>query len=188
MTVRAECLARLGKGKQLEIGEGVDGGHDKATREDKAEYSSARDLSWKSTETAVDGSKAKADHTESAAISKQLVVKTESSKILLPFVHAIMDVHILEQFVPPQFKMYDGTIDPVDHVKAFTNAIAFRTGSNAIWCRAFSLSLEGEALKWFNSLPHNSIENFEGLWHMVNRQFASSSAQDTTIFDLVNLK
>ncbi|XP_047179657.1 uncharacterized protein LOC124846442 [Vigna umbellata] len=88
-----------------------------------------------------------------------------------------MDVHISEQFVPPQFKIYDGTIDPEAHIKTFTNTMAFRTGNDAIWCRAFSLSLEGEALEWFNSLPPNAIENFAGLQHMFNRQFASSSTQ-----------
>lgn len=74
-----------------------------------------------------------------------------------------MDVHISEQFVPPQFMIYDGMTDPEAHIKTFTNVMAFRTGSDAIWCRAFSLSLEGEALEWFNSLPPNSIENFEGM-------------------------
>ncbi|XP_014523581.1 uncharacterized protein LOC106779884 [Vigna radiata var. radiata] len=84
--------------------------------------------------------------------------------------------------------MYDDTTDPEAHVKTFTNAIAFQTGSDAIWCRAFSLSLEGEALEWFNSLPPNSIKNFEGLRRMFGRQFSSSNTQDTSIFYLVNLK
>ncbi|XP_017423461.2 uncharacterized protein LOC108332655 [Vigna angularis] len=66
--------------------------------------------------------------------------------------------------------------------------MAFRTGNDAIWCRAFSLSLEGEALEWFNSLPPNSIENFAGLQRLFNQQFASSSTQDLTVFELVTLK
>ncbi|XP_047178016.1 uncharacterized protein LOC124845034 [Vigna umbellata] len=66
--------------------------------------------------------------------------------------------------------------------------MAFRTGNDAIWCQAFSLSPEGVALEWFNSLPPNSIKNFGGLQRMFNRQFASSSTQDLTIFELVNLR
>lgn len=56
-----------------------------------------------------------------------------------------------------------------------------------IWCRAFSLSLEGEALEWFNSFPPNSIESFKGLKVMFGKQFASSRSQDLTVFELLNL-
>ncbi|XP_017428687.1 uncharacterized protein LOC108336732 [Vigna angularis] len=99
-----------------------------------------------------------------------------------------MDVQISEQFVPPQFKIYDGTTDPEAHIKTFSNTMAFRTGNDAIWCRAFSLSLEGEALEWFNSLPPNFIENFAGFQRMFSHKFAGSSTQDLTIFELVTLK
>ncbi|XP_047178625.1 uncharacterized protein LOC124845556 [Vigna umbellata] len=71
-----------------------------------------------------------------------------------------MDIQISEQFVPPQFKIYDGTTDQEANIKTFSNKMAFRTDNNAIWCRAFSLSLEEEALH----------------------------TQDLTIFDLVTLK
>ncbi|XP_017434434.1 uncharacterized protein LOC108341251 [Vigna angularis] len=118
-----------------------------------------------------------------------MVVKPEpSSTLLLPFAQNIMDVQISEQFIAPQFKMYDGTTDPESHIKTFSNAMAFRTGNDAIWCRAFSLSLEDEALEWFNTLPPNSIENFAGLKQLFIRQFAVNSTQDLTVFELVTLK
>ncbi|XP_014490820.1 uncharacterized protein LOC106753514 [Vigna radiata var. radiata] len=66
--------------------------------------------------------------------------------------------------------------------------MAFRTGCDAIWCRAFSLSLEGEALKWFDSLPNGTIENFKSLSNMFKSQFAACRVQDATIVDLMNLK
>ncbi|XP_014490333.1 uncharacterized protein LOC106753058 [Vigna radiata var. radiata] len=84
--------------------------------------------------------------------------------------------------------MYDRTTDPDAHIKAFTNAMAFRTGYDVIWCRAFSLSLEGEALEWFNSFPNNSIENFEGIGCKFKKQFAACNTQDITVVDLMNLK
>ncbi|XP_014499172.1 uncharacterized protein LOC106760216 [Vigna radiata var. radiata] len=61
-------------------------------------------------------------------------------------------------------------------------------GQQAIWCRAFSLSLEGEALEWFNALPAGSIQSFEGLKEMFGRQFAGSRAEDPTVFELSNLR
>ncbi|XP_017438331.1 uncharacterized protein LOC108344395 [Vigna angularis] len=66
--------------------------------------------------------------------------------------------------------------------------MAFQTGNRTIWCRAFSLSLEGEALEWFNSLPQNSIESFDGLKAMFGRQFANYRSQDLTIFQLSSLR
>ncbi|XP_047174666.1 uncharacterized protein LOC124842265 [Vigna umbellata] len=66
--------------------------------------------------------------------------------------------------------------------------MAFRTGNDAIWCRAFLLSLEDEALEWFNTLPPNSIENFTGLKQLFIKQFAASSTQDLTVFELMTLK
>ncbi|XP_014499576.1 uncharacterized protein LOC106760682 [Vigna radiata var. radiata] len=84
--------------------------------------------------------------------------------------------------------MYDGTADPEAHIKSFTKAMAFRTGCDAIWCRAFSLSLEGEALEWFDALPNRSIENFRGLSSLFKSQFAACRVQDVTIVDLMSLK
>ncbi|XP_014503206.1 uncharacterized protein LOC106763546 [Vigna radiata var. radiata] len=84
--------------------------------------------------------------------------------------------------------MYDGTTDPEAHVKSFINAMTFRTGCDAIWCRAFPLSLEGEALEWFDSLPNGTIGNFKSLSSLFKNQFAASRAQDATVIDLMNLK
>ncbi|XP_017420424.1 uncharacterized protein LOC108330453 [Vigna angularis] len=50
------------------------------------------------------------------------------------------------------------------------------------------LTLEDEALEWFNNLPPNSIENFVGLKQLFIRQFAANSTQDLTVFELVTLK
>lgn len=50
------------------------------------------------------------------------------------------------------------------------------------------MSLEGEALDWFNSLPVNSVENFKSLGEMFKKQFAACDAEDVTVVDLMNLK
>lgn len=41
-----------------------------------------------------------------------VLVKSDRPTVLVSFVQAVMDVHISYQFIPPQFKMYDGTTDP----------------------------------------------------------------------------
>ncbi|XP_017417505.1 uncharacterized protein LOC108328191 [Vigna angularis] len=188
--VKADCEARISRevAKKTEEDERAKE-KGKAVADERSEQNTERDETWRPTGTEAEGSKAKSVHAESAAEDRRMAVKPEpSSTMLLPFAQNIMDVQISEQFIAPQFKIYDGTTDPEGHVKTFSNAMAFRTGNDAIWCRAFSLSLEDEALEWFNNLPPNSIENFAGLKQLFIRQFAASSTQDLTVFELVNLK
>lgn len=134
--VRAECLAQIAKcksgGARGEIGDGTRGKQDKKVllEDEKEEQSSARA-----------GRREKEDKDDKG--ESHMLVKVEGPSVPVPFIRAIMEVHISEQFIPPQFKMYDGTTDPAAHIKSFTNAMTFRTGCDAIWCRAFSLSLEG---------------------------------------------
>ncbi|KOM43080.1 hypothetical protein LR48_Vigan05g068400 [Vigna angularis] len=73
----------------------------KAPLEDKTEHSSMPDEKWRPTKSGVDASKSKSVDAENVVISKQLVVKAESSSVLLPFVQAIMDVHISESPLSP---------------------------------------------------------------------------------------
>lgn len=55
-------------------------------------------------------------------------VQEESTTVdMLSFVLAIMEVHISEQFVPPNFKMYHGSTDPNNHLKMFRNQMVFHT-------------------------------------------------------------
>ncbi|XP_014524387.1 uncharacterized protein LOC106780606 [Vigna radiata var. radiata] len=170
--VRAECLAQIAKSKDGEIGgEQGEGAGEKQTPLE-GENSSAR----------TDGREEKGNK------DSRSLVKVEESTTMVTFVREIMEVHISKQFIPPQFKMYDGTSDPTAHVKSFINAMTFRTGCDAIWCRTFSLSLEGEALEWFNSLPVNSVENFKSLGEMFKKQFAACNAEDVTVVDLMNLR
>ncbi|XP_017420171.1 uncharacterized protein LOC108330176 [Vigna angularis] len=171
VVVKAECAARIAREVTGGKGEGEQAKEKgKAAVEDHTEHTSGQDKTWKPAESEAAGSKAKSIHTESAAEDRRMVVKPEpSSTLSLPFIQAIMDVQISEQFVPPQFKIYDGSTDPEAHIKTFSNAMAFRTGNDAIWCRAFSLSLEGEALgkdetlREFMDRYRNTVRRVKGL-------------------------
>ncbi|XP_052730552.1 uncharacterized protein LOC108324378 [Vigna angularis] len=187
--VKADCEARIAR----EIGR-MDGGErvkdkGKGVEGERPPPDTEGDKTWRPSGSEAEESKAKSVHAESAAEDGRMVVKSEpSSTLLLPFTQNIMNVQISEQFMAPQFKMYNGTTDPASHIQTFSNAMAFRTGNDAIWCRAFSLSLEEEALEWFNTLPPNSIENFTGLKQLFIKQFAASSTQDLTVFEFMTLK
>lgn len=91
------------------------------------------DRSGQPTDTKVIESRTSTIPEESNAISReQHVVKAENTVLMLPLVPAIMEVHISEQFVPPQFKMYDGSTDTEDHIKTFTNRMTTHTRNDAI--------------------------------------------------------
>ncbi|XP_017416481.1 uncharacterized protein LOC108327269 [Vigna angularis] len=187
--VKADCEARIDREIAGRDGDERAKEKGKAAAEERSEQNTGRDKTWRPTDTKAEGTKAKSVHAKSATEDRRMVVKPEPSfTLLLPFAQNIMDVQISEQFIAPQFKMYDGTTDPESHIKTFSNAMAFRMGNDAIWCRAFSLSLEDEALEWFNTLPPNSIENFAGLKQLFIRQFAANSTQDLTVSELVTLK
>ncbi|WVZ15879.1 hypothetical protein V8G54_013445 [Vigna mungo] len=97
---------------------------------------------------------------------------------LLPFTAAIMQAPMPEKALPI-FDKYDGSTDPDDHMRAFVNAMAFYSNSGLVLCRAFSLSLKGEALSWYNTLPPNTVDCFAIVQTLFGRQYASSSVQDS---------
>ncbi|XP_047162180.1 uncharacterized protein LOC124832100 [Vigna umbellata] len=89
---------------------------------------------------------------------------------------------------PPTFDKYDCSIDPDDHMRAFVNAMAFYSNSDSVLCRAFSLSLRGEAFTWYNTLPPNTLDCFATVQTLFERQYASSRIQEFTSAELVNTK
>lgn len=114
-TVRVECLAQVVKGKVLETDDGAGGGQAKTVileGGNKEAHNSAQGHGETRRE------EDKGEKGESS-----MLIKRERSSVPVPFVQAVMDVHISNQFVPPQFKMYDGTTNPEAHVKFFTNAV-----------------------------------------------------------------
>lgn len=126
VAVWAECLAQLNKGKAAKTGKGAGGEREKIVTLDAGE---------KEAHSSTQGREERRQEEDKVGKGETMVlVKSEGPSVPVPFVQAVMDVHISDQFVPPQFKMYDGIADPEAHIKSFTNSMAFRTGFDAIWC------------------------------------------------------
>ena len=49
-------------------------------------------------------------------------------------------------FVMPSFAMYDGSIDPYDHMLHFNQTMILSAGNDRLLCKVFSASLKGPAL------------------------------------------
>ncbi|XP_017438291.1 uncharacterized protein LOC108344346 [Vigna angularis] len=98
-----------------------------------------------------------------------------------------MQTPILEKN-PPVLERYDGSTDPNNHLRIFTNAMAFYTDNDPVICRAFSLSLKDEALEWYNTLPPNTVDCFVTVETLFRRQYASNRKQEITPTEFVNTK
>ena len=53
--------------------------------------------------------------------------------------------------------------DPVDHLNTYKNQMELHGYQDPVRCRAFSITLKGSALAWFNRLPPASISSFKEL-------------------------
>ena len=80
-----------------------------------------------------------------------------------PFTEEIMGTHISRKFKMPTIKAYDGSGDPTNHVRSFTNALLLQPVNDAIKCRAFPQTLAGMAQRWYSRLLPNSIGSFKEL-------------------------
>lgn len=182
VALRAENATRVAREKATNE-------EDKTIQVEKTEQHSRLGGTNQATGTKVRESGMKIVEEESTMVSREShMVKTVQLTDMLSFVPTIRNFLISEQFVPLKFKMYDGTTDPEEHLKLFVNQMAFHTTNDVIWWHAFSLSLEGEALEWFNSLPPNSVENFSNIRCMFDQQFTRSLEQDLVTLSLMSLK
>lgn len=106
---------------------------------------------------------------------------------LLPFMEAIMHA-LMSEKPPPTLERYDGSADPDNHLRNFTNAMAFYIYSDLVKCKAFSLSLRDEALEWYHTLPPNTVDSFATVTTLFRRQYAAKRRQEMTLAELVNTK
>ena len=82
----------------------------------------------------------------------------------LPLGQRILNYEPPHGFVIPIFAMFDGSIDPYDHMLHYNQAMTLNDGKDHLSCKVFPTSLRGPALAWFHKLPRNSINSFVDLW------------------------
>jgi hypothetical protein len=97
------------------------------------------------------------------------------------FTPCVMSHPVPGRFKVPTIKPYDGTGDPVGHLKLYKAHINLHAMTNEIACRAFPLTLEGSAQEWFEGLPANSIDNFKSLTKIFLMQFLASKKRKNTL-------
>ncbi|GJW83097.1 reverse transcriptase domain-containing protein [Tanacetum coccineum] len=80
-----------------------------------------------------------------------------------PLIRRIIEFAGPEYKMPANIKLYDGTIDPEDHLSRFANAANSGEWPMPVWFRMFQQTLDGSAQGWFERLPRNSINKWTDL-------------------------
>ncbi len=70
---------------------------------------------------------------------------------------------LLEKFKVPQIQSYTKVGDLVEHLKNFRVHIDLDGKPDEVACRAFPLTLSGNAQNWFRKLPSGFVNKFDGL-------------------------
>ena len=87
-----------------------------------------------------------------------LVQQTES-----PFTAEALHFPFPAKFRMPQVEAFNCVRDPVDHLNTYKNQMELHGYQDPVQCRAFSITLKGPDLAWFNRLPPSSISLFREL-------------------------
>ena len=67
------------------------------------------------------------------------------------------------KFRMPQIEVFNGAKDHVDHLNTYKNQMELHGYQDPLQCRAFTNTLKGSALAWFNRLPPSSVSTFREL-------------------------
>nr|CAN81064.1 hypothetical protein VITISV_000727 [Vitis vinifera] len=105
-----------------------------------------------------------------------------------PFCSHIIHYEPPRGFLVPKFSTYDGSSDPFDHIMHYRQLMTLDIGNDALLCKVFPTSLQGQTLSWFHRLPPNSVDNFRDLLEAFVGQYLCSARHKQNISTLQNIK
>ena len=83
--------------------------------------------------------------------------------------------------------MYNGRMDPVEHVSQFKQKMTIHSQDKALLCRVFPSSLGPKPMRWFNGLRMNSINFFKKLTQSFYSRFISCSRVPQPLDSLLSM-
>ena len=92
-----------------------------------------------------------------------------------PFTRNIEDASLPRGFHQPIFALYNGRMDPVEHVSHFSQKMAIHFRDEALMCKIFPSSLSPMEMRWFNGLKANFIDSFKKLTQSFDARFITCS-------------
>ncbi|KAL2456264.1 Retrotrans gag domain-containing protein [Abeliophyllum distichum] len=103
-----------------------------------------------------------------------------------PFTEEVMNVALLLKSKEPMGD-FDGTTDPIDHLRLFQDRVRLHGWPDAIDCRAFPMTLRKDAREWFDTLPPRSILSFLDFTNKFAICFSSSARKKKTSMGLMHI-
>lgn len=88
------------------------------------------------------------------------ISKCLDNMLSTPFNPRIINYESPRGFTVPKIFAYDGSSDPFDHIMYYRQLMTLDIGNDALLCKVYLASLQGQALSWFHHLPMNSVDNF----------------------------
>ncbi|GFZ20875.1 hypothetical protein Acr_29g0000370 [Actinidia rufa] len=91
-----------------------------------------------------------------------------------PFTGRILRARVSSKFkLPTQLSIYEGKIDPMDHLDSYKSLMLLQGCSDEVMCKAFSITLKGTARSWFRKLSPGTIDSFGDLSRLFIANFIS---------------
>ena len=97
-------------------------------------------------------------------------------------------MQIPRRFTRPPFILYDGKVDPVEHVNHYIHMMSLYSQNDAQMCKVFLSSLGPTALTWFNGLRKGSIHSFGELIQEFEARFITCSRVPQIVDALLSMK
>ena len=83
--------------------------------------------------------------------------------------------------------MYNGQIDPMEHVSHFNQRMAVHSKNEALICKVFPSSLGPVAMRWFDGIGVSSIDSFKELTQAFGSHFITCSRVPRPLDSLLSL-
>ena len=90
-------------------------------------------------------------------------------------------------FTQPIFTMYNGRMDPVEHVIHFNKRMVVYSKNEALMCKVFPSSLGPVAMRWFDGLEEGLINSFQELTRAFGACFVTCSRVSRPLDSLLSL-
>ncbi|KAM1382026.1 hypothetical protein ACFX2F_034547 [Malus domestica] len=105
-----------------------------------------------------------------------------------PFTDEIEQAEPPRKFSMPHFTSFKGDGDPERHLKHYRSAMVLYRNNDALMCKIFATTLQGEAQDWFHTLPARSIQNFDDLSLVFTKEYSSYRSIKKKSDHLFNVK
>ncbi|KAM1499520.1 hypothetical protein PS1_022586 [Malus domestica] len=104
-----------------------------------------------------------------------------------PFMNEIEWIDPPRGFTMPHFIPYKGDEDSDRHLKYYRSTMILYRNNDALMCKIFSTTLQGEAQDWFHTLPPQSILSFNELSFVFTKEYSSNRSIKRTSDHLFNI-